>query len=315
MRILSQTARDDLATVYIGETDSGKTIEFVESVQPPYPREKKWVFIVSTLCGCPVGCPFCDAGDYYKGRLSEEEILAQIDFLISTRYPGRIVPSEKFKIQFARMGDPALNINVIDVLEKLPRRYNAPGLLPSISTVAPKGCDSFFEKLIDVKRKLYSGNFQLQFSIHTTDQDLREKLIPVKKWDLKKMADYGRRFFKAGDRKITLNFALEKNSPLDPDILFDHFDPKVFLVKITPVNPTYRATQNRLESYIDPYDELGNYEIVKKLRSSGYDVIISVGETRENLIGSNCGQYVTRHLRAESKLEDSYTHTLNKYVG
>ena len=97
MKIISQTAKDDLATVYIGETDSGKTIEFVESVQPPYPREKKWVFIISTLCGCPVGCPICDAGNFYKGKLSEEEIFSQIDFLISTRYPGRTVPSEKWE--------------------------------------------------------------------------------------------------------------------------------------------------------------------------------------------------------------------------
>jgi 23S rRNA (adenine2503-C2)-methyltransferase len=34
------------------------------------------------------------------------------------------------------------------------------------------------------------------------------------------------------------------------------------------------------------------------MRSAGYDVILSIGEVEENRIGSNCGQYVTRHLNA-----------------
>jgi len=36
-------------------------------------------------------------------------------------------------------------------------------------------------------------------------------------------------------------------------------------------------------------------------------VIISVGELEENKIGSNCGQYVQRHLNAQKKLEEAYT--------
>lgn len=315
MKILSQTENSDLATVYLGETGSGKTFEFVESVQPPYPREKKWVIIVSTLFGCPVGCPICDAGNFYNGKLSEDEILAQIDFLVTRRFANRIISSEKFKIQFARMGDPAFNMSVIGVLEKLPRLYNAPGLLPSISTVAPHGCDVFFKRLIELKRELYQGRFQLQFSIHTTDTKLRDRLIPVKKWGFDKIAEYGERFFDKGDRKITLNFALEKNSPLDPEILLKHFDPKLFLIKITPVNPTYRASQNGLVSYIDPDSDNDNCDIENRLLSSGYDVIISIGETIENFIGSNCGQFVTRHLKADRKLEDGYTFKVNEFVG
>jgi len=313
MKIISRTEKSDLATVYIGETGSGKTFEFVESVQPPYPRNKKWVLIISTLFGCPVGCPICDAGNFYNGKLSEDEILAQIDFLVSRRFANRVILSEKFKIQFARMGDPAFNMNVLGVLEKLPRLYDAPGLMPSISTVAPHGCDDFFERLIDIKKEFYHGRFQLQFSIHTTDIELRDRLIPVKKWSFEKIAEYGKRFFESGDRKITLNFALEKNSPLNPETMLRYFDPKLFLIKITPVNPTYRASQNRLVSYIDPDSDSGASEIENGLLSSGYDVIISIGETKENLIGSNCGQFVTRHLKAEQKLQQGYAFKVNKY--
>ena len=51
MRIIAKTGKENIAMVYIAEMDNGKLIEFVESVQPPIPREKKWVLIVSTLYG------------------------------------------------------------------------------------------------------------------------------------------------------------------------------------------------------------------------------------------------------------------------
>ena len=165
MKVISRTGNDDLALVYTAETDKGKLIEFVESLQPPHPRDKKWVLIISTLFGCPVACPICDAGSHYRGKLSAKEIFAQIDYMVTKRFPDRVIDVEKFKIQFARMGDPAFNRNVLDVLEQLPSRYDVPGFWPSISSVAPHGTDSFFEKLVEIKKRLYRDRFQLQFSI------------------------------------------------------------------------------------------------------------------------------------------------------
>ena len=119
MKIIASTGRDDVATVYIAEMAGERLIEFVESVQPPIPREVKWVLLVSTMYGCPVGCMMCDAGGYYQGKPTREEIFEQIDFLVYKRYPDGNVPTEQFKIQFARMGEPSLNQNVLDVLEEL----------------------------------------------------------------------------------------------------------------------------------------------------------------------------------------------------
>ena len=159
MKILAKAGNEDVAVVYIAELSNGRLVEFVESVQPPIPREKKWVLILSTLFGCPAGCLFCDAGKDYRGRLSKADMISQIDFLIDTRFPDRKVPAGKFKIQFARMGDPAFNLNVLDVLEELPQLYDAPGLIPSVSTIAPAGCDRFFERLLEIKDKIYKGKF------------------------------------------------------------------------------------------------------------------------------------------------------------
>jgi 23S rRNA (adenine2503-C2)-methyltransferase len=169
---------------------------------------------------------------------------------------------------------------------------------------------------MDLKFKHYSGgHFQFQFSIHTTDQELRDQIIPVKKWSFEQMKSFGEKFYSPGDRKLTLNFALAKDMPVDPKILLDHFDPQKFLIKITPLNPTYQALENNLSSYIDPSVADNGYEIVESLKMAGYQVIVSIGEVEENLIGSNCGQYIKRHLAASVPISDGYTYTIQDHMG
>lgn len=314
MKIIGSAGNQDIAMVYVVEFPGG-LIECVEAVQPPIPREEKWVLMISTLFGCPVACQMCDAGGHYRGKLTKAEMLAQIKFLIEKRFPDGFVPSEQFKIQFARMGEPALNPQVLDMLETLPGDINAPGLMPSVSTIAPHGTDDFFTRIIDIKNNIYPrGRFQFQFSIHTTNQELRDQLIPVKKWDFEKISRYGQDYYQDGDRKITLNFALAEDSPVDPEVLLKYFDPEQFLIKITPLNPTYQAVTTGLKSFIDPHNQLEKYPELVAIQEAGYQVILSVGEQEENRIGSNCGQYVQKHLLENGKMEAGYTYQVTEQI-
>jgi 23S rRNA (adenine2503-C2)-methyltransferase len=286
---------DDIARVYVAELEDGSLIEFADALQPPLTREQKWVLIVSTLKGCPFNCPICDAGGNYRGKLSCDEIFEQIDFLVRENYPSGVVPAEKFKIQFARMGDPALNDAVLDVLRQIPNRYAAPGAIPCISTVAPAGRDDFFERLIDIKNEFYSnGRFQMQFSIHTTSEEARHRLIPARTWSFSKISEYGERFRTRNDKKITLNFAPVQGMPLEPEILLEHFSPETFLVKLTPVNPTFSSRENGFIGLIAPENPEFNKSIVQKFNDCGYETILSIGELDENRIGSNCGMMIRK---------------------
>jgi 23S rRNA (adenine2503-C2)-methyltransferase len=315
MKVIATTGREDVAVVYIVEYPDGRLLECVESIQPPSPREEKWVLLVSTMFGCPVGCAMCDAGGHYEGKVSAEQIFDQLDFLVTRRFPDKCIPSRQFKIQFARMGEPALNSALLEVLDALPTRYYAPGLMPSVSTIAPASAAPFFERLLAIKRRHYSGGrFQFQFSLHTTDQAQRDQIIPVKKWSFSQMAEYGERFYQPGDRKITLNFALAQGNQLDPQVLLEHFTPHHYLIKITPLNPTYRARENLLATYIDPCQPNEQDRLVEALRQAGYEVILSIGEVEENAIGSNCGQYLRRHLNAAERLEDGYCYEVSQAV-
>ncbi len=309
MKVFAVAGTNDLAAVYMADMGDERLIEFVESLQPPYARDERWILMVSTLYGCPVRCQFCDAGGHYRGKPTTEEILSQIDFLVDKWYPDRRVPAAKFKIQFARMGEPALNMAVLDVLKALPQRYDAPGLMPSISTIAPHGTDAFFDGLLTIKNDLYpKGRFQFQFSIHTTDREMRDRLIPVRKWSFEKMAAYGERFYRPGDRKITLNFALAEGMPADADVLLRYFDPARYMVKITPVNPTCQAEKNGLTSHLDALHFDPRDEIIQSISRAGYEVVVSIGEVEENQIGSNCGQYVLKYLEGQQTVKDGYTY-------
>jgi len=294
MQVVASAGKDDLAMVYIARNSAGQYIEFVESLQPPLAREKKWVLIVSCLYGCPFSCRFCDAGGTYHGPLSREEIEFQIDYLVSRRFPERFIPSEKFKIQFARMGEPALNGAVLDAIAALPSRLQAPGLILSLSTIAPAGCEDFFERLLEIKEGFRPGTFQFQFSLHSSDENKRRQIISARTWSFTEMAAYGRRFYSRGDRKITLNFALAEGFPLEAGQLLTCFDPALFLIKITPVNPTMRALANDLRPVFAL--DRQNEDLVGKLRRAGYDVLVSMGEAEENAIGSNCGQFIRSYL-------------------
>ncbi len=304
MEIVAKYGRDDLAILYIAQED-GKFLEFVESLQPPVPRDKKWVLILSTMYGCPVKCSMCDAGTYYHGKISYDVMYKQIDYMVSKRYPDRTVPADKFKVQFARMGEPALNPAVLDVMRKLPELYNAPGLMPCISTIAPSNATKFMDEMLEIKNDLYpNGHFQLQFSLHSTDEDVRKKVIPYKIWTLEEIAAYGEAFWKKGDRKITLNFAAEKGNPLDPDRLLEVYDPKKFFIKITPINPTEIAKAHSLQSMISP--DTGEFakQKIKAIQDKGFDVLLSIGELEENHIGSNCGQHALKFENGTFTIEE-----------
>jgi 23S rRNA (adenine2503-C2)-methyltransferase len=316
MKIVSRTGTESLAMVYIGEFSDGRQVEFVESTQPPYTRDDKWVLIISTLFGCPVGCVMCDAGGKFQGKLTKEQMLAQIDFLVMNRLNTRNISIPKFKIQFSRMGEPAFNHEVLDVLEALPELYEAPGLIPSFSTVAPIAREAVFDRLLEIKNRFYSnGHFQMQFSIHSTDSKQRQQIIPIRTWSFKEIASYGEQFYQPGDRKITLNFALAEGFEFNPSVIQEYFDPKRFLLKITPINPTFRAEYNHLKNSVTHPQDWIHADATEVLTQAGYNVLISIGELEENQIGSNCGQVINEYKRQRQSLVNAYTYdeqTLSK---
>ena len=119
---------------------------------------------VSSQVGCAVGCVFCMTGrEGLVRHLGSAEIIAQVVFARALR--------EVRKVVFMGMGEPAHNLdNVMEAIELLGTlgRFAHKNLV--FSTV---GDPRVFETLLRGSVKP-----ALALSLHTTRQDLRERLLP-----------------------------------------------------------------------------------------------------------------------------------------
>lgn len=297
--IILQQGDPNLAVVYVARLrkSDAHTIEFVDARDPSLTPNHKRVIIVSTQFGCPIACPICDAGGTYQGDLTAAEMLAQIDHVVMDYPKEWNTTVEKFKVQFARMGEPTLNQAVLDVLRELPQRYNAPGLIPCIATIAPACREDWFDELIDIRHTAYAHKpFQLQFSINSTDEKCRLKMMPTNKLSFDELSRIADRFVSGGPRKVSLNFAFTNDTPLEPQVIADHFNPASCCIKITPLNPTARSQEHGFQTALPPDAPTHADLICQEFEKLGFEVIVSIGDERENVIGSNCG-FAVKHLR------------------
>ncbi len=298
IEVISSQGLPDVAHVMVGRIDGrdDRVLEFVDGLDPALPRHDKWIVNVSTQYGCPVGCPFCDAGFRYRGDVSAAVMLERIQRVLE-RHPPQLARScRKLKVHFARMGEPALNPAVLEVLDQLPALIPNPDLWGCVPTVAPQRAETWFEGLLAVKSKHYRGRFQLQFSLNTTCPERRRRLTPFPHQPIGWVSAYGQRFFEPGDRKVVLNFALASGVPFDPAVVAEHFDPACFAVKLTPLNPTQQGREQGLDTGLSAAAPALMEAAVAQLHAHGFDVVISIGDPREDQVGSNCGQAVRRLL-------------------
>ena len=306
MKVLETRSVGPLGQLYLARLsgESQRLIEFVDTVEPGVPKAKKWVLMLSTQVGCVIGCRMCDGGAMgWRGNLTAAEIVAQVRRVVKDN-PGLDARRHpKLKVHFARLGEPALNPATPQALELMAAEWGGAGLTASISTVAPDApaAAACLEAMREVKDRLYGGGrFQLQFSAHSTDESVRRQVMRARPWRLERVADFGRRWWRPGDRKVTLNFALAPDQPLDPLTVARTFDPERFLVKITPVNPTRASVANGASHlWSEPPADIA--WAAAGLRARGFTVILSPSTPEEIEAQTSCGQLWSSALRDEAR--------------
>lgn len=290
----------DTVRVYVAETADGHRVEFTRALGARPGGGLAKIVGVSTLLGCPVRCRICDAGGHYEGRVTRDELLGQVLHAVRDRWPAGTPPCREVRVRFDRMGEPSFNAAVLDALVLLPSVLAPASVVPFLSTVAPARTESFFEKLRHLKDDLYPrGDFLVQVSLHSTDEDIRGWLVPVKLWSFEKIARWGEAFRSPGDRRIRLSFAVAENIPLDPAELLRWFSPDDFSVSLTPVNPTRAASSAGLQSALEPSDLGAAFLVVERFRQAGYDVQLSFAEEAQHGSSAACGQCATVAARQE----------------
>lgn len=310
--------------VFVGELNDGYKIEFTEmrdvavdgklhkevreeiEASKIWPHlvnyEKKWLLTVSTQRGCTFNCRFCDVAPLkFKGNLTRKEIIEQVKLILEcTPY---VTKSEKVKIGFARMGEPAINLyNVLNAMYDLP--YISESMdrnfkwLPCFNSILPRNCgngiDGFkvIEEVIKMKEKVYKGFLHFQISCNSTDENIRKNLFGgADVLSIKEIVEYINKF-DITNRTVTLNFIVMKDIPVNVDYLMKlGLNSEKFCIKLIPLNKTNNANNNKLETYAN----YSNYEdlvkLADKFKENGMPVIYDAIAKCEEA-GLCCGQIV-----------------------
>jgi len=121
MKTIASTGREDIAVVYILDLGEERLVECVDALQPPLPIQDKWVLLVSTMFGCPVRCKMCDAGGFYTGKLTAEQIFGMREVLDQV-YCDEKVGDYILNIVFATRKPKDYGLDIAHQIDLRPRR-------------------------------------------------------------------------------------------------------------------------------------------------------------------------------------------------
>ena len=271
------------------------------------PLTEKWVVTVSTQYGCSMNCKFCDVPKVGKGiNATYDDLKNQILSALSL-HPG-IKATKRLNIHYARMGEPTWNKNVLDFtkdVRKIIRPYIGRSLVhPVISTMMPKDnkfLNEYLNEWIDIKNDLFKGDAGLQFSINTTNDNLRKELFSNNSLTLEEISKIGDMLDEPKGRKYALNFALGDNFEIDAEKLRDLFNPNKFMVKITPIHITNACKENNIETKNGYFDYSPYREIENKLIKVGFDVLVFIPSVEEDTSRITCGNAILSLLQEDNQ--------------
>lgn len=255
-----------------------------EAVLYKYPDYKtRTVICCSTQSGCPVGCRFCGAGDYFVRSLTADEIVSQPDRLLAdvdcdASEMGRL------QIMFMSMGEPLLNLKgLIPALRRLYASYPKAALL--ISTSAPKLTAAGWDNLCAVSKEI--PTIGLQFSVHESTDEARDRLIPFKgKMTLHEIAVAGEGWHALTGRRPFFNYCAHDGNETDSDAdrIARLFDAGIFCATVSVVcerSEGLPATNQHQRDLATSF--------ASRLVERGFEVRV-FDPAGQDTIGGGCGQ-------------------------
>ena len=260
----------------------------VETVLYRYPTYmERTVICHSVMSGCPMGCRFCGTGDFFVRNLTEDEMLEQVEYALwyamkTLPYGELYGPNaiNKLQIMSMSMGEPMLNKNVDRVYRILHGRYPKAALL--MSTSAPDVDYEWFFKLAEDVPTV-----GMQFSVHESTDEARNKLIPFeKKLNLIEIAEMGYQFHQRTGRRPFFNYCAGNGNSTEDDAMRIRclFNPEWWNATVSVIceqNNGLPATNDYQKKLATNFSEL--------LVKLGFNVRV-FDPAGQDTIGGGCGQ-------------------------
>ena len=265
VRLRSEHPGKDGSARLLLDLADGQTIESVL-----LPRDG---LCVSTQVGCAVGCVFCMTGrDGLLRQLGSAEIVAQVVLARRQRAVKKVV--------FMGMGEPAHNLdNVLEAIELLGTMGDIGHKNLVFSTVGDR---RVFERL-----PLGRVKPALALSLHTTDAELRARLLPrAPRFDPAELVELGEIYARATGYPIQYQWTLLEgvnDSDEEMDRLVQLLAGKYAMMNFIPYNAINGLEFKRpsWERAAELAGYLHQHGIIARLRdSAGQDIDGGCGQLR-----------------------------------
>lgn len=244
---------------------------------------KRTVMCISTQTGCEMGCTFCGTGKFFGRDLTSEEIISQVDHMIAD---NKIIPEdvETMQIMVMSMGEPVLNSMNLQIAFEYFHTYTNPKARLLISTSAPSTSVGW-DNVMAMSEKIPTVG--LQFSVHESTDEARNKLMPMKaKLNLEQIAYKGLEFYKRTGRKPYFNYCVGPQNATDADVnrLRMLFDPRVWEATLSVICAADESMSDAVNNNVDEVTDFSNRLVEQGFNTRVFD------PAGQDDIGGGCGQ-------------------------
>lgn len=304
--LTKQVSPRDGTAKYLFELSDGSKIESV--LIPPSPQlngeEKRLTLCISTQVGCPLDCKFCATGTMgFTRNLTAGEIVDQV-LQVRKESPRKIT-----NLVYMGMGEPLMNYEaVMKSVEILSNEYSV-GISAKRMTISTAGWAEGIRRMADEKRKV-----KLAVSLHTLDDELRTKLMPVnRKFNLEKLILAVQYYYEKTKQRVTYEYILLRGlNDTDEDVrrlvsLSRKVPCKINVIPFHPIDFTQpdkhglagHPDKSGVAATLRPTSLQSMEKFVAKLRQANITVMVrsSAGEDIE----AACGQLAVLEERGEAR--------------
>jgi len=262
---------------------------------------KAGALCVSSQVGCTLTCTFCHTGTQKLVRnLSAAEIVNQVMVARDTlgEWPTSTEDRLLTNIVFMGMGEPLYNLdNVVEAIETITDgegiSISRRRITVSTAGVAPK--------IPELGKRTGA---MLAISLHATNDDLRDQLVPInKKYDLKELFDAIRQYPDLGNSKrVTFEYVMLKgvNDTLaeakDLVKLLKGVPSKINLIPFNPWPGTrYECSDwETIEAFAEVLNRAGYASPIRTPR--GRDILAACGQLRSESVKEKASEALKRRL-------------------
>ena len=194
IELVNRQVSSDTTEKFLFRLNDGNLIETVLM-----PHDYGYSLCVSSQVGCPMACSFCASGAFgFKRNLETYEMVLQV--LDVEKYSNKHISS----VVIMGIGEPFLNYDNVIKFIRIINNDNGIAIGARHITLSTSG---IIPKIKDFEKENFQVN--LAISLHASNNDLRNKLMPVnKKYPLEDLIDALKTYINNTNRRVTIEYIL-----------------------------------------------------------------------------------------------------------